>query len=563
MTRRTELAVWGWAALVTVVTVLVTLVLADLDVDLATDSPWPFWVAAAIMFAVQSMRINIATTGGRHVIVLSELLLAVGLFHVRPDALVIGAVVGAAPAFLLIRTAPIKLAVNLAHAGLWTAVPALAFHLGVREWAQDALVAPTPLVAWLVFGACVMAFVGATLAIRVPLGLITGIWWVTDEERRELASSSVVALGASALAIVGVLLAHQSAWLLALLALPVVQILLAIQSQARSVDQRAALDFTVEASQRLRLAEDVPLAMRQLLGDFRYAFGVERAALLLELPGSALRITADETGVHEGFRGEGALRAWLATRRPTGPAVRRRDETLAPFGEEIDAPELLVAPLSVRAATGAVVLAGRPLGAFGSDHVELVRTFTAAASSALHRHLISRELDEAEHREAELERRVSRDALTGLYNRSAFERDLVAALLAGDDVTVGYVDLDGFKEVNDLLGHAAGDLVLVEAARRMRDALGRGHVAARLGGDEFGLLFHTDDQGLIREIANRTLEALARPVPGVSEVTAISATIGIASARPGENPAAIIARADAAMYEAKRAGGHRIATADV
>ncbi len=118
MTRRTELAVWAWAAFVTTLAALTTLWLSGQDVVLDVGGQWPFWVVAVLMFALQSLRINIATTGGRHVVVLSELVLAVGLFHVEPVALVLGGLLGAAPAFLQVRTAPMKFAVNFGHTAL-------------------------------------------------------------------------------------------------------------------------------------------------------------------------------------------------------------------------------------------------------------------------------------------------------------------------------------------------------------------------------------------------------------------------------------------------------------
>ena len=123
----------------------------------------------------------------------------------------------------------------------------------------------------------------------------------------------------------------------------------------------------------------------------------------------------------------------------------------------------------------------------------------------------------------------------------------------------------GFKQVNDRLGHRAGDGVLRAVASRLLTAIRPGDTVARFGGDEFTILgTELDHPGEAEEIARRLTDALAEPFPVGTESVALGASIGIALA-PGlaEHPEEVIARADDAMYRAKQAGrGWEFAVAD-
>jgi diguanylate cyclase (GGDEF)-like protein len=174
------------------------------------------------------------------------------------------------------------------------------------------------------------------------------------------------------------------------------------------------------------------------------------------------------------------------------------------------------------------------------------------------------------------ERRLARlalvDALTGLPNRVLFADRLEQALSraercgdAGNEVVLMFLDLDGFKQVNDELGHAAGDEVLVEVARRLREQLRGVDTVARLGGDEFVVLCEgvADEQAALA-LADRLCRALEEPCAVTGGPAEVSAAIGVAVARVGqEDGGSLLRRADAAMYAAKRDGAGRAALAAV
>ncbi|MER5915314.1 EAL domain-containing protein [Streptomyces sp. NPDC001982] len=162
---------------------------------------------------------------------------------------------------------------------------------------------------------------------------------------------------------------------------------------------------------------------------------------------------------------------------------------------------------------------------------------------------------------------ATHDALTGLPNRTLFFERLEKALGAGEGQRFGlcYLDLDGFKTINDSLGHAAGDRLLVEVADRLQAcATAPGEMVARLGGDEFVAL--TTGPGTEREVdelAERIMHALVTPVSIDGRDLLVRGSIGVVEGPAGERtPAEVLRSADITMYRAKSAGGNRFELAD-
>jgi diguanylate cyclase (GGDEF)-like protein len=156
----------------------------------------------------------------------------------------------------------------------------------------------------------------------------------------------------------------------------------------------------------------------------------------------------------------------------------------------------------------------------------------------------------------ELRHAAQHDPLTGLPNRALLAerlRDALAAEESPEGVTVVFVDLDGFKPVNDTHGHAAGDLLLREVAARLREVVREEDTVARLGGDEFALvcpgLLEADATGLVE----RLRDAVARPVRLASGADVrVSASTGTATSSPGDDAERLLDEADHRMYAAKR-----------
>jgi diguanylate cyclase (GGDEF)-like protein/PAS domain S-box-containing protein len=166
--------------------------------------------------------------------------------------------------------------------------------------------------------------------------------------------------------------------------------------------------------------------------------------------------------------------------------------------------------------------------------------------------------------EEQLRHRAFHDDLTGLANRALFYDRVEHALTRvtradGSQAAVVFVDLDDFKAINDARGHAHGDELLMEIARRLTSCLRTADTAARLGGDEFGVLLEgVTDADSVAFTAARMLEALARPIELADGPVSISASIGIALSTPEDRGVEeLLRRADLAMYQAKRNGKAR------
>jgi diguanylate cyclase (GGDEF)-like protein/PAS domain S-box-containing protein len=178
--------------------------------------------------------------------------------------------------------------------------------------------------------------------------------------------------------------------------------------------------------------------------------------------------------------------------------------------------------------------------------------------------VVARDVTHARLLARQLSHQATHDPLTGLVNRSEFERRLGRALVsAAEDRgahAVCFLDLDGFKAINDTCGHAAGDELLRQLSDLMRDRMRSRDTLARLGGDEFGMLL--EHCGLPR--AARVAEELRKAIGDYrftygAETYAVTASIGIVPVRAGiRRPSDLFRTADAACYQAKRGGGNRI-----
>lgn len=173
------------------------------------------------------------------------------------------------------------------------------------------------------------------------------------------------------------------------------------------------------------------------------------------------------------------------------------------------------------------------------------------------------ELSEARH---DALRQAETDGLTGIANRAAFMQRLAATLADAQATATGVavlvIDLDDFKSVNDSLGHAAGDALLVEVARRLMQTCRPGDTVGRLGGDEFAVL--ASGVGFLEGVsilAHRLLVAVSRPADIGGRLVPCGCSIGLAEAPPGgAAPGALLGDADLALYASKRSGRGRVTT---
>jgi diguanylate cyclase (GGDEF)-like protein/PAS domain S-box-containing protein len=179
---------------------------------------------------------------------------------------------------------------------------------------------------------------------------------------------------------------------------------------------------------------------------------------------------------------------------------------------------------------------------------------------------VARDVSELRRVEQELEHRANHDPLTGLVNRhrlrEVLDHALAEAARTDTPLALLYVDLDGFKAINDAHGHEGGDRVLVDLARRLQAGLRQGDVVARIGGDEFVALLPGCDADSARALVATMHVQLARPFELDSGAVPLRASIGTAAYPVDAHDAqALLARADAAMYTVKRARSRTVARA--
>jgi diguanylate cyclase (GGDEF)-like protein len=148
-------------------------------------------------------------------------------------------------------------------------------------------------------------------------------------------------------------------------------------------------------------------------------------------------------------------------------------------------------------------------------------------------------------------REARTDKLTGLANRAGLEAELMRRAAGRDPWVLVLVDLDGFKQVNDVHGYAAGDTILVEVARRLTAVADRGDVVARLGGDEFVIVASNE---VAWTIASHIKLVLRRPMLYARIEVAVTASVGLVQALPGDDPQAVLHSADIALHGAKTNG---------
>jgi diguanylate cyclase (GGDEF)-like protein len=203
------------------------------------------------------------------------------------------------------------------------------------------------------------------------------------------------------------------------------------------------------------------------------------------------------------------------------------------------------------------------VGDFQRTDVQLLGTLAEQLAAALQNGRLHEDLAQLAGAQDELERKAFHDPLTGLANRALIVENTEAAFhrakRTGDLIFLLYIDLDGFKGVNDTLGHGAGDELLIKVAARLNECVRATDTVARIGGDEFAILLEqATSLADVEGVAQRIVEHLAGPFLLPSGIANIGGSVGIAfTDATGQSVAQLMKSADAAMYVAKKSGKGR------
>jgi diguanylate cyclase len=162
----------------------------------------------------------------------------------------------------------------------------------------------------------------------------------------------------------------------------------------------------------------------------------------------------------------------------------------------------------------------------------------------------------------QMARHATYDSLTNLPNRKHFDDHLAETIASAErdkkSFAVLYLDLDGFKTINDDLGHGVGDKIIEHTARRLEQCVRKGDFVARVGGDEFTILLRDITSLDVSRVAEKTIAALAEPFTIAASALRVTTSIGVATyPHDGTDANALIQNADSAMYDAKRSGKNR------
>ncbi|WP_432485755.1 diguanylate cyclase domain-containing protein [Kineococcus esterisolvens] len=357
----------------------------------------------------------------------------------------------------------------------------------------------------------------------------------------------------------------------------------AVVAGTRALQRERAFDATAADAVR-RLFEEgvratsVGQAARLLARVTADVFGTERAAVHVTDADGVIR-TVYGVGVPDAVAAE-LERSLVGRRADASPVWRRAEHELGPVlsGDASRDPRRTggfaqVMGLRSYAAMPLLSVTG-PVGMAVCGDVSRTRAWTAREREVARRLALQGALvvDSARMRQVErahldeVTALAHTDALTGLANRRVL-LDALAGACGGDDpAALLLVDLDGFKHVNDTLGHQAGDVLLQQVASRLRAVVPAPGLVARLGGDEFAVLLRGGpgralDAGAARAVARRLERVVAEPVRVEGAEARVGASIGVAPLPGGAGAAAVpgvLRAADEAMYRSKRARAGRV-----
>lgn len=500
------------------------------------------WLLMAVAFGLAEVCVVHVRWGKEaHTFGLAEIPLVLGLFLLSPVQLVLARLVGAGLALVLFRRQSLlKTAFNLAQWWLGTGIAVLLWHTtadlaapyGQRSW-------------WAALTATLVADVVATVAILVAMALRgmsldLRIGWTT------LLTGALPA-GANAcfaLVTLDVLLVDaRGVW-----ALLIVAAFVAIAQRAHVGLQRRhdSLERLNEFGARIAYRLDVEAVLDEVL---------QGTAMLLDAAECELALTGSFAGRALVVRrtAEGVLRL----EGDSGDALPAATEQLPRrWGRGGQSASLTVQVTDQGVAIGALTVRSRlgEVGAFDSDDLRVLRGLVSHVSAALvNGHLA----DELRQQVRENQFQALHDALTGLPNRVLFDRSVTTALTGDAPIMVLLMDLDGFKDINDTLGHAAGDQLLREIAQRLLVSAPEAQIVARLGGDEFALLLRGACRDEAREFALLLRDALLQPMAMHGITLTVDVSVGIAFApEHGSDIHSLLRHADVAMYSAKLARSH-------
>jgi diguanylate cyclase (GGDEF)-like protein len=530
----------------------------------------PWWAIAIGWAVAETCVVHLHFRRSAHSFSLADFPFVFGLAFASGDGFVLGALLGAGAAYAFRRLPPIKLAFNVAQLALAVCV---AFVI-VRAFADPGdSFGPTAwialYIATLVTGALSIACIAGAIAITERNMTLATL-------RQMFAMDLVFTAANSSLAISAAVLVSTDARAAILLVVPAAIVFGVYRAYVTERQQHEKLEFLYESNRALTRSPEVAEAIEGVLARSLEAFRSEIAEVVLfSADGTPLRSTYGPGGERvtmvETDRGAAEELAALVSAEnpvvsltpPYGPAQLR-----AHF-QQRRIRNAMVAMLPGESRLIGIIMLANRFGlerGYGGEDRRLLEVLANNASVALQYDRLEQAVTKLRTLQEELHHQAYHDPLTGLPNRLMFMERLGAGLADAESGTFGvlFIDVDDFKIVNDTLGHAVGDALLISVAGRLRHSVRPQDIVARLGGDEFAVMLPgvEDPTAELGAVATRVLRAFEAPVHAGEELVPVHLSVGIADSRRTRDSDELIREADLAMYQAKTSGKSRFAFFD-
>jgi diguanylate cyclase (GGDEF)-like protein len=531
----------------------------------------PWFLLALVVAATERWPVHLEFRRSAHSFSLTDVPVALALLFCGGTAGVGAVAAGSIVALALRRLPPLKFVFNLTQFVFATAIGYVVVHVIGGPGAEFG--------PWVWFG----VLVGLQLGGFVTIALIGAAMWMTEgslsreQVRQMFGMDAVVTATNTSLGVLLAVIIVDEPRAAPILLIPIAIAFAGYRSYAKERQRHEKLEFLYEANRGLSQSREVAQALVGLLKCALEAYRSEQAEVILfsSESSSPLRTSLGPGEKSESMTAVGsddaaALSALLVDAHGPINVEERVSGDARPYLVSRGVRHAMLAELQGEdRPVGLMMLANRSgfSRRFTSEDLALFDTLAANASAALQYDRLEQAVSELRDLQAQLHYQAYHDPLTGLANRALFSQEVHTALQSSVEqgIAVLFIDLDDFKTVNDTLGHAVGDQLLLAAGRRLSRCIRGGDLVARLGGDEFAILCRPPN-GPKRagvDVAKRVLNAFEVPISVAGQLLSVRLSVGVAtSADSGELPEDLLRDADVAMYEAKETGEGRYAVFD-
>ncbi|MDX6244588.1 MAG: hypothetical protein QOE76_2311 [Frankiales bacterium] len=519
-----------------------------------------WWALAPLVYLAEVSLVHLHFRRDNHSFSLGEVSLVLALLFSPSWEILLGQALGMLLAFgVHRRMSMLKLMFNLAVGSLGAITAVAVFHalepsyttIGPQVWLAAFVAA---------ISSALISGVSVVAAISLSEGRLQ-----PDRLRTVLTMATVAAITNTSLALIAGTLLLRSPETTYLLLVPIATVFLSYGAYLREREKHESLEFLYASTRILSETPELEQAVVALVSQARDMFRAESAEMYFVIgegpemlrtrvseDGAAEVMTAvDEPSVHRLWHRLAGHSQTLLLQAPTA------DAEFDAFLTEQGLQDAMVTSLRGENRAFGMAVVGNRIGgvSFDSEDARLFETLANHTSVALENGRLEQSLTQLRELEQRLKHLAFHDPLTGLGNRMLFAQHVETAIAQSSRCAVLFIDLDDFKTVNDTLGHAAGDQLLVAVAERITSCLRPEDHAARLGGDEFAVLLEgvadTEDAQMV---ASRITDALRLPLKLIGQDVRVGASIGIAPAVESITSDELLRNADLAMYMAKAQG---------